>query len=99
IWTYQVQQPPAKFVLNDGARVGTAINSMIAGGSIVSGARVTESMLFSNVRVNEYSTVHRSLVLPGVNIGKDCHINNAILDEGCDVPDGARIGIDTAADR
>lgn len=99
IWTYQVQQPPAKFVLNDGARVGTAINSMIAGGSIVSGARVTESMLFSNVRVNEYSTVHRSLVLPGVNIGKDCHIKSAILDEGCDVPDGARIGIDPAADR
>ncbi|MBV6424628.1 MAG: Glucose-1-phosphate adenylyltransferase [Steroidobacteraceae bacterium] len=99
IWTYQLQQPPAKFVLDDGARVGTAINSMVAGGAIVSGARITESLLFSNVRVNERSSVHRSVILPGATIGRDCEVRGAIIDEGADVPDGTRIGVDAAADR
>lgn len=99
IWTYQLQQPPAKFVLDDVGRVGTAINSMVSGGSIVSGALVRESLLFSNVRVDERSVVERSVVLPDVDIGKGCTIRGAILDEGCQVPDGMSIGVDRAADR
>ena len=99
IWTYQLQQPPAKFVLDDGERVGTAINSMVAGGAIVSGASIRESLLFSNVRVNERSTVHRSVILPGVQIGRGCHVRGAIVDEGCELPDGLRIGFDPAQDR
>ncbi|MGD9599439.1 MAG: glucose-1-phosphate adenylyltransferase [Steroidobacteraceae bacterium] len=99
IWTYQLQQPPAKFVLEDGERVGTAINSMVAGGAIVSGARVTESLLFSNVRINERSSVHRSVILPGATIGRDCVVRGAIIDEGAELPDGTRIGVDAAADR
>jgi glucose-1-phosphate adenylyltransferase len=99
IWTYQLQQPPAKFVLEDGERVGTAINSMVAGGAIVSGARIRESLLFSNVRVNERSTVYRSVILPGVTIGRNCQLRGAIIDEGCEVPDGTSIGFDAAQDR
>lgn len=99
IWTYQLQQPPAKFVLDDGDRVGVAINSMIAGGAIVSGARVTESLLFSNVRINERGTVHRAVILPGVTLGRDCHVRGAIVDEGCHLPDGTRIGFDSGQDR
>ncbi|MBV6417348.1 MAG: Glucose-1-phosphate adenylyltransferase [Steroidobacteraceae bacterium] len=99
IWTYQLQQPPAKFVLDDGERVGTAINSMVAGGAIISGARISESLIFSNVRVNERSTVHRSVILPSVSIGRGCTIRNAIVDEGTTVPDGTRIGVDAAEDR
>lgn len=99
IWTYQLQQPPAKFVLDDEGRVGTAINSMVSGGSIVSGALVRESLLFSNVRVDERSVVERSVVLPDVDIGKGCTVRGAILDEGCQVPDGMSIGVDSAADR
>ena len=99
IWTYQSQQPPAKFVLDDGERVGTAVNSMVAGGAIVSGAQVRESLLFTNVRVNERSSVYRSIILPGVTIGRDCHVRGAIIDEACEVPDGTRIGFDAALDR
>jgi len=98
IWTYQEQRPPAKFVLDDSGRRGHAINSMVAGGCIISGALIRESLLFSNVRVEERSVVERSVVLPGVHIGTDCRIRNAILDEDCDVPDGCVIGHDEAVD-
>ena len=53
IWTYQEQVPRAKFILDDDGRRGLAINSMVAGGCIVSGAMVRESLLFSNVMVDE----------------------------------------------
>ncbi len=98
IWTYQEQRPPAKFVLDDDGRRGHAINSMVAGGCIISGATIRESLLFSNVRVEERAVVERSVVLPNVHIGNDCRIRNAILDEDCDVPDGCVIGHDAAAD-
>ena len=73
IWTYQVQQPPAKFVLDDDGRCGMAINSLVAGGSIISGAVVRESLLFSAVRVDERSLVERSVIMPGVHIGTELH--------------------------
>ena len=99
IWTYQVQQPPAKFVLDDEGRCGMAINSLVAGGSIISGAVVRNSLLFSAVRVDERSQVERSVVMPGVHIGRGCIIRNAIIDEHCDIPDGTQIGVDLALDR
>jgi len=98
IWTYQVQQPPAKFVLDDNGRRGHAINSMVAGGCIISGAEVRESLLFSNVRVEERSLVERSVVLPNVRIGYDCRIRRAVVDEDCEIPDGSVIGYDAEED-
>jgi glucose-1-phosphate adenylyltransferase len=98
IWTYQVQQPPAKFILDEDGRRGTAVNSMVSGGCIISGAVVRESLLFSNVRVEERSTIQRSVILPNVEIGRNCRINGAIIDEGCEVPDGTQIGVDRDAD-
>jgi glucose-1-phosphate adenylyltransferase len=99
IWTYQVQQPPAKFVLAEEGRTGMAINSLVAGGSIISGAVIRESLLFSGVRVEEHSIVERSVVMPNVAIGKNCVIRNAILDENCEIPSGMQIGVDARADR
>jgi glucose-1-phosphate adenylyltransferase len=98
IWTYQLHQPPAKFVLNEEGRRGMAINSMVSGGCIVSGAIIDQSLLFSNVHVDERSSVHRSVIMPGVKIGAGCTIRKAILDEGCLIPDGMQIGVDRAAD-
>jgi glucose-1-phosphate adenylyltransferase len=99
IWTYQAQLPPAKFVLDDDDRHGRALNSMVSGGCIVSGALVRESVLFSNVRVGERSLVERSIVLPNVEIGRNCRITGAIIDEDTEVPDGLVIGEDPAEDR
>ncbi|HEY6924834.1 MAG TPA: glucose-1-phosphate adenylyltransferase [Steroidobacteraceae bacterium] len=98
IWTYQVQQPPAKFILDEDGRRGMAINSMVSGGCIISGAVVRESLLFTNVRVDEGSSIQRSVILPHVEIGRGCVICGAILDEGCEIPDGMSIGVDRAAD-
>ena len=92
IWTHQEQLPPAKFVFNDPKRRGTASDSLISGGCIVSGASVQRSVLFSGARVNEGSTVSDSLLLPGVSVGRNCHIRKAIIDEGCVIPDNTTIG-------
>ncbi|HWJ06752.1 MAG TPA: glucose-1-phosphate adenylyltransferase [Steroidobacteraceae bacterium] len=99
IWTYQEQLPPAKFVFDDPDRRGCAIDSMVSGGCIISGSRVSNSLLFSSVRVHDHSTVDRAVVLPRVRIGENCVIRNAVLDEGSVVPDGMQIGVDSQADR
>ena len=98
IWTYQEQLPPAKFVFDDEDRRGAAIDSMVSGGCIISGSRVTNSLLFSNVRVHDYSTIDASVLLPRVRVGERCVIRRAIIDANTLVPDGMQIGVDPAAD-
>jgi glucose-1-phosphate adenylyltransferase len=71
---------------------------MISGGCIITGAQVTRSMLFSDVRVNEGAVVDRSVILPHVEIGRGCVVRNAIIDEGVALPDGMRIGLDRELD-
>ena len=92
IWTYQEQLPPAKFVFDDDDRRGMAVDSMVSGGCIVSGAVVRHSLLFSNVRVNSYSHVEDSVIMPDVDIGRDCRITKAIIDRGCKIPAETVIG-------
>ena len=98
IWTYQEQTPPAKFVFDEEERRGLAVDSMISGGCIISGAKVRHSLLFSNVRVNSYTTLEDSIVLPQVNIGRHCRITKAIIEKGCEIPEGTIIGEDRAED-
>jgi glucose-1-phosphate adenylyltransferase len=98
IWTYQEQLPPAKFVFDDDERRGMAVDSMVSGGCVISGAQVHNSLLFSNVRVNSYSKVDQTVVLPDVNIGRNCSITRAVIDRGCDIPEGTVIGEDAEAD-
>ena len=97
IWTYQMQLPPAKFVHNTDERRGMAIESMVSGGCIVSGA-VLRSVLFSQVRVHSYSQVHWSVLLPGVQVGRHARITKAVIDRDCIVPDHLVIGEDAVAD-
>jgi glucose-1-phosphate adenylyltransferase len=98
IWTYQAQVPGAKFILDEERRRGVAINSMVAGGCIVSGAMVRESLLFSSVMVDEGTDIRRAVILPHVEIGRSCSIANAIIDEGCIIPHGTIIGQNRAED-
>ena len=98
IWTYQRQHPPAKFVLDDDGRRGMAVNSMVSGGCIISGAQVSESLLFSNCRVDERSVIDRAVILPDVRVGANCIVKHAILDTGCVVPDGMQIGMNPQED-
>ncbi|MFA7095215.1 MAG: glucose-1-phosphate adenylyltransferase [Gammaproteobacteria bacterium] len=92
IWTYQEQLPPAKFVFNDDGRRGMAVDSMVSGGCVVSGALVQHSLLFSNVKVHSYARVVDSVVLPNVDIGRHCRITKAVIDKGCQIPPGTVIG-------
>lgn len=92
IWTYQEQLPPAKFVFNDEDRRGMAVDSMVSGGCIISGAHVQNSLLFSNVSVENFTSIDSSVILPDVTIGKNCQINHAVIDKNCIVPDGTIIG-------
>jgi glucose-1-phosphate adenylyltransferase len=99
IWTYQAQTPPAKFVFDDDDRRGLAVDSMVSGGCVISGAEVRHSLLFSNVRVNSYSHVKDSVILPDVNIGRHCRIAKAVIDKGCKIPANMVIGEDHEEDR
>ncbi|MDP1771283.1 MAG: glucose-1-phosphate adenylyltransferase [Methylobacter sp.] len=98
IWTYQAQTPPAKFVFDNDDRRGQAVDSMVSGGCVISGAKVRHSLLFSNVRVNSYTTLQDTIVLPEVNIGRHCRITKAIIEKGCEIPEGTIIGENRAED-
>jgi glucose-1-phosphate adenylyltransferase len=99
ILTYQAQQPPAKFVFDDDSRRGMAVDSMVSGGCLVSGARLKHSLLFSNVDIRSYSSIEDSVVLPDVNIGRHCMIRRTIIDRGAKIPPRMRIGVDAEEDR
>ncbi len=99
IWTWQPQSPPAKFVFDDDTRRGAAIDSMVSGGCIVSGATLRRTMLFSGVHIHSYSTVDDSIILPNVEIGRNCVLKKCIIDKNCVIPDGTVIGVDPVEDR
>ena len=98
IWTHQEQLPPAKFIFDDDDRRGMAIDSMVSGNCIISGATVRRSVLFSGVRVEERSVVEDAVILPKVRIGQNVVIRRAIIDKRCRIPDGMRIGVDREED-
>jgi len=92
IWTYQEQLPPAKFIFDNDERRGMALDSMVSGGCIISGATVRRSLLFSNVYVHSYAVVEDCVVLPNVSIGENCQLRKVVVDEGCVIADGMVIG-------
>jgi glucose-1-phosphate adenylyltransferase len=91
--------PPAKFVHDDGDRVGRAINSVISNGVIVSGGLVRNSVLSPGVRVNSWSRVERAVLLHNTRVGRHAVVENAILDKNVEVPEGAQVGVDKERDR
>ncbi|NOR51431.1 MAG: glucose-1-phosphate adenylyltransferase [Gammaproteobacteria bacterium] len=92
IWTYQTQHPPAKFIFDDDGRRGEAIDSLISGGCIISGSLVKRSVIFFATRINNFSVVKDSVLLPKVTISKNCRIKNAVIDKGCFIAEGTVIG-------
>jgi len=99
ILTHQAQMPPAKFVFDRDDRRGVAIDSMVSGGCVISGALVKNSLLFSNVRVHSYSEITDSVILPEVDIGRNVRIRKAIIDRGCSIAEDTVIGEDHDHDR
>jgi glucose-1-phosphate adenylyltransferase len=91
-------QPPAKFVLNEGDRVGRAVNSVVSNGVIVSGGLVRESVLSPGVRVESWASVERAVVLHNVRVEARAVVRNAILDKNVVVREGAAVGVDRERD-
>ena len=99
IWTHQEQLPPAKFVFDDDGRRGMAVDSLVSGGDIISGALVRHSLLFSRVHVHSYAQIEDSVILPDVDIGRRAKLRRVVMDKHCRVPEGLTIGYDIEADR
>ena len=99
ILTWLEPLPPAKFVFADDGRTGTAVDSIICGGVILSGGTVRRSVLSPGVHVHSYSKVDRSVLLHGVDVGRRAVVRNAIVDKNVRIEPGAEIGVDPAADR
>jgi glucose-1-phosphate adenylyltransferase len=97
--TWQQQYPPVKFVFADPNRMGVALDSIVAGGSVISGGRIEKCVLSYDVRVNSYSEVQDSIIFNHVNIGRRCRIRRAIVDRHVNLPEGTVIGYDLEADR
>jgi len=97
--TWQHQYPPAKFVFADPERMGVALDSIVAGGSVISGGRVQTSVIGNDVRVNSYSEVSQSIIYNHVNIGRHSRIRRAIIDRHVSLPERTEIGYDLEADR
>jgi glucose-1-phosphate adenylyltransferase len=97
--TWQQNYPPAKFVFADPDRMGTAIDSIVGGGSILSGGRVQNSVVGYDVRVNSYSDVSDSIIYNHVNVGRHSRIRRAIIDRHVSLPENTEIGFDIEEDR
>jgi glucose-1-phosphate adenylyltransferase len=100
ILTQAPSDPPAKFVHDDSdGRMGRALNSLVSNGVIVSGSLVRESVLSPGVRVENWATVERAVVMHNTRIGPRAVVRNAILDKNVIVPEGVQVGVDKQHDR
>jgi glucose-1-phosphate adenylyltransferase len=99
IQSWQLQYPPAKFVFADENRMGVALDSIVAGGCIISGGRVGRSVLGYDVRINSYSEVEESILFNHVNVGRHSRVRRAIIDRHVTLPEHTVIGYDPEEDR
>jgi glucose-1-phosphate adenylyltransferase len=99
IFTSGSQLPPAKFVFEDGPRVGQAFDSLVSAGVIVAGGTVRHSVLSPGVRIEPGSLVERSVLMDGVRVGAGAVVRGAIVDKNVDIADGATLGVDLDRDR
>jgi glucose-1-phosphate adenylyltransferase len=98
IFTYQSSDPPAKTVLEEEGRMGTAINSILSNGCIISGGSVKRSVLSPRVAVHSYAEVEDSILLEGVDIGRHAKIRKTIIDKDVQIPQKMQIGYDLDED-
>ena len=92
IRTFNYNYPPAKFIWQEGDRVGMATNSMVSEGCIVSGGMLSHCVLSPKVRINSYSQVVDSILMENVEVGRYSKIRKAIIDKNVKIPPNTRIG-------
>lgn len=99
IRTYQPQTPPARTVPGRSGTEGVFINSILGGGSVISGAAISHSVLFPGVKISDESLIQNSILFHGVSVGEHVQIQNAIIDKHVNVPSGEEIGVNLEKDR
>ncbi|WP_413816236.1 glucose-1-phosphate adenylyltransferase [Palleronia sp. THAF1] len=98
IWTYSEITPPAKFIHDEDDRRGLAVSSMVAGGCIVSGTEIRNSLLFTQVNTNSFASLEESVILPHVNVARHARLRKCVVDRGVHIPEGLIVGEDAEAD-
>ena len=98
IWTYAESVPPAKFIHDERDRRGSATSSLVAGGCIVSGTEIRQSLLFTMVHTNSYAALERAVVLPHARIGRRARLRDVVIDSGVQIPEGLIVGEERAED-
>jgi glucose-1-phosphate adenylyltransferase len=99
ILSYPDPLPPAKFVFDDEGRRGHALDSMVCAGVVISGGVARRSILSPGAHMHSYSEVEDSILMHGVEVGRDAVVRRAIVDKDVRIEPGAQIGVDPAADR
>lgn len=97
--TYNYNFPPAKFIWEEGDRVGMATNSMVSEGCIISGGSISKCVLSPMVRINSFSNVTDSILMENVTVGRYCEIKKAIIDKNVEIPPYTKIGINPEEDK
>jgi glucose-1-phosphate adenylyltransferase len=98
IWTYSEITPPAKFVHDEDGRRGIGVSSLVAGGCIISGARIHRTLLSTSVHLHSYADVDYSVILPGVDVGRGARLRRCVVDANVKIPDGLVVGEDPDED-
>ncbi|MCI1273939.1 MAG: glucose-1-phosphate adenylyltransferase [Clostridiaceae bacterium] len=96
--TFNYNYPPAKFIWQEGDRVGMATNSMVSEGCIVSGGVLSRCILSPKVRINSYSQVLESILMEDVDVGRYSRIRRAIIDKNVKIPPNTQIGYNREED-
>jgi glucose-1-phosphate adenylyltransferase len=99
IRTVSYSDPPAKFVFDEDGRRGTALNSIVAEGTIITGSVVRDSVVGRNVFIHSFSTIEDAIIMNRVEIGRGCRLRRVILDKNVYIPPGTEIGYDAEKDR
>jgi len=99
IYTAHEPLPPAKFVHAQDRRVGTALNSFVSSGAVISGGKVERSILSPWVSVHSFAEVTGSVLMNNVEVGRNAVVRNAIVDKNVVIPENARLGVDPDEDR
>ncbi len=98
IWTNVELTAPAKFVHDTEGRRGMAVNSLVSGGCIISGASLVRTLLFTGVRVHSYSAAEDAVILPHVDVARNVRLKKVIIDRGVKIPEGLVVGDDPELD-
>ncbi|NRB31201.1 MAG: glucose-1-phosphate adenylyltransferase [Rhizobiaceae bacterium] len=98
IWTYSELTPPAKFIHNEEGRRGNAVSSLVSGGCIISGSQLERCLLYTGVRTHSFANLKNVIAMPYVDIGRNAHLSNVVIDRGVKIPAGLVVGEDPEED-